>query len=314
MNSVGALLQEMLVLYCFVIVGFVARKKRVLTKYTNGVLTQLTLYITLPALILYSSNISFSFTLLNHFFWLIIMSIYILTITVFLAKWLSRRSRLPKKQKSVYEGLIIFGNQGFIGYAVCFILFGEKGIIYLTIFNICYLVLIWTYGIYLFSGDAKTINWRSILLNPGILSTLSGTIILFLPFSWPETLSRALESLGKMTIPLSMLLIGSLIAEVKTSDIIQLIRNSYLWILTFIRLLFIPILLLPFALLSLPFTVLVIAVIVSGMPSAPTISFYAQKYEGDPIFASIGVLLTSFFCIVTIPLLYLILHVFYELM
>jgi malate permease and related proteins len=51
---------------------------------------------------------------------------------------------------------------------------------------------------------------------------------------------------------------------------------------------------------------LVIAVIVSGMPSAPTISLYAQKYAADTSFASLGVLLTTLFCVVTIPLLYLV--------
>lgn len=45
---------------------------------------------------------------------------------------LRRRAVLPANQKSVYESLIIFGNQGFIGFAVSYILMADKGIIYLT--------------------------------------------------------------------------------------------------------------------------------------------------------------------------------------
>ncbi|WP_164669468.1 AEC family transporter [Virgibacillus doumboii] len=306
MESAGTFLQEMLVLYGIALLGFVVRKKGILNENTNDVLTQLILYITLPALILYSLDISFSIDLLKEFMWLVSMSLYILLISCFLAYWMKQRSQLPEKQKSVYEGLIIFGNQGFIGYAISFILLDEQGIVYLTMFNLYYLILIWTYGIYLFSKNKNAIDWRTIVLNPGILSTLTGLSIFLLPISWPDMLAKGLDSVGKMTIPLSMMLIGSLVANVNYKDFILLIKNTYLWKSAVTRLILIPVLLLPFAALSIPFSVLLIAVIVSGMPSAPTISLYSQKFGGDTVFASFGTLLTTLLCIFTIPFLYLV--------
>lgn len=309
MSSVGAFVQEMLVLYGIALLGFIVRKKGILNENANDVLTQLILNITLPALILFSLDISFSTGIVKEFFELIFMSILTLALSSFLAFRMSNRSKLPEQQKSVYEGLIIFGNQGFIGYAVSFILLGEQGIIYLTIFNLCYLILIWTYGLYIFSRRKDTMNWKIILLNPGILSTFIGLIVFLLPISLPIMVSTGLESVGKMTIPLSMMLIGSLVANVKYKDLFLLIKNSYLWKMAIARLLLIPFFLLPFAYFSVPFPVLVIAVLISGMPAAPTISLYSQKYGADTFFASLGVLLTTLLCIVTIPLLYLILHV-----
>lgn len=306
MEYAGAFLQKMLVLYGIALLGFVVKKRGTLNENANDVLTQLLLYITLPALILYSLDINFSITLLKEFVWLISMSLYIIVISSLLGYWMKRRSQLPEEQKSVYEGLIIFGNQGFIGYAVSFILLGEQGIVYLTMFNLCYLIHIWTYGIFLFSKNKSTIDWKIILFNPGILSTLAGLVIFLLPISWPNMLSNGLDSVGKMTIPLSMLLIGSLVADVKYKDFILLIKNSYLWKSAIARLIILPLLLLPFAAFSIPFSILLIAVIVSGMPSAPTISLYSQKFGGDTAFASFGTLLTTLLCIITIPLLYLI--------
>ncbi|MBU8789195.1 AEC family transporter [Oceanobacillus caeni] len=309
MESLSAFMQEMLVLYGVAILGFIVRKIGVLNENANDVLTQLILYITLPALILYSLDISFSATLLKEFMWFIMMSAYILAISCFLAYWMRKSSQLPEKQKSVYEGLIIFGNQGFIGYAVSYILLGEQGVVYLTIFNICYLVLIWTYGIYLFSRSKESIDWKKIFLNPGILSTLTGLVIFLLPIRWPTVVSVGLESVGKMTIPLSMMLIGILIANVKNSTFILLMKNTYIWKSSLTRLIIIPLLLLPFAALPVPFQVFLIAVLVSGMPSAPTISLYSQRYGGDTYFASMGVLLTTALCIITIPLLYIIVYI-----
>lgn len=304
----AAFFQEMLVLYGIALLGFVVRKQGILNGNAIEVLTQLLLNITLPALILFSLDTSFTFSIVKDFLWLISMSIYILTLSIILAIWMRRRSKLSEKQKGVYEGITIFGNQGFIGYAVSYILLGEQGIVYVTIFNLFYLILIWTYGIYLFSKGKDTVNWKNIFLNPGVLSIITGLMIFLLPISWPIFISGGLEMVGKMTIPLSMMMIGILLANMELKETSVFMKNIYLWKSALVKLLVIPFLLLPFAALSVPFPLLVIAVLVSGMPSAPTIFLYAQRYGGDPYFASFGVLLTTLLCSITIPLLYIVIN------
>src|SRR5690606_30548162 len=192
MNTDGSFIREMLVLYMIALLGFITRKRGILNEYADEVLTQLVLYITLPALILFSLDIPFSIQVIHELFWLVLMSIYILVISILLAAKMRKSSHLPEKQKNVYEGLTIFGNQGFIGYAVSFILLKEQGIVYLTMFNICYLILIWTYGVHIFTKGQNRIQWRKIFLNPGIVATFIGLLVLFFPFSWPDIISRSL--------------------------------------------------------------------------------------------------------------------------
>src|SRR5699024_3303378 len=220
----------MVPLYIMALIGFMSRKIRILNEHANQVITQIMLYITLPALILYSLNTNISKDIIIDFAWLITMSIFILSISVFIGAWLRKKAALPLKQKSVYESLIIFGNQGFIGFAISYILMAEQGIIYLTLFNICYLILIWTYGIYLFTRNEQSIHWKRLFLNPGILSTFVGLIMLFLPYRWPDPFIETFESVGMMTIPLSMILIGSSLADVKWHDFRQYGQNIYIWI------------------------------------------------------------------------------------
>lgn len=306
-----AFLQEMAGLYLIAAIGFTARKTGILTKDSSRTLTQLLLYITLPALILYSLNIELSLSLFKDFLWLITMSVYILIVSSLIAAWMRKTCSLDKDRKSVYESLIILGNQGFIGYAISFILFGSQGIVYLTIFNVCYLIFIWTYGIHLFTKSKDRINWKEILVNPGILSTIGGLLFLLLPFKWPAIALSTLETVGMMTIPLSMILIGSLVANVNRHDIVRLAGSRYLWKAAGARLLLVPMLLLPFALFPIAFPVFAIAVIVSGMPSAPTICLYCEKYGGDSVFASLGVLISTILCIATVPALYLLVHFFH---
>ncbi|HLS07528.1 AEC family transporter [Lentibacillus sp.] len=311
MDSAWAFLQEMVHLYMIALIGFMVRKKGVLNQNTNHVLTQLILYVTLPALILFSLDIPFSFSLIKEFLLLLSMSAYILLMSIFLARWMRNRSKLSDRQKSVYEGLIIFGNQGYIGFAIIFAVFGEQGIVYLTMFNMIYFILIWTYGIYLFTKDKAQIDWGKIFLNPGVLSTLTGMLVLFLPISWPGMMANTFESVGKMTVPLSMILIGSLIANITYKDLASMMKNIYIWQAAMAKLLIIPLLLIFFTTFSVPFSLLMIAVLTSGMPSAPTISLYAQKFGADTHFASLGVMVSSLLCILTIPFLYVVLHLIY---
>ena len=304
MLSTGAFFQAMIPLYIMALIGFASRKMRILNSYANQVITQLMLYITLPALILYSLNTTLLNDIFTDFTWLVTMSIFILSISVFAGAWLRSKAALPLKQKSVYESLIIFGNQGFIGFAINYILMGEQGIIYLTLFNICYLILIWTYGIYLFTKSEQSVNWKTLFFNPGILSTLVGLGMLLLPYKWPSPFLDTFESVGKMTIPLSMILIGSLLSDIQINELRQYSKNIYIWIAAGCKLLILPLFLLVFLFFQVPYPLIVIAVLTSAMPSASTTSAYAQKFGGDASFASFGVLLTTLLCIITIPLLY----------
>ena len=304
MLSTSAFLQAMIPLYIMALIGFLSSRMKILPPHAKQIITQLMLYITLPALILISLDGTLSLDLLKDLYWLVAMSIFIMSISLLVGAWLRKKAILPTGQKSVYESLIIFGNQGFIGFAIAYILMAVKGIIYLTLFNIYYLILIWTYGIYIFTKSEPRINWKGLFLNPGILSTLLGLGMLFLPYKWPNPILDTFESIGKMTIPLSMILIGSLLSDIKWYDFKTYCKNIYLWIAACCKLLILPSFLLIFIFFNVPYPLIIIAVLTSAMPSASTTSVYAQKFGADASFASFGVLLTTILCIFTIPLLY----------
>ncbi|WP_158736303.1 AEC family transporter [Alteribacillus sp. YIM 98480] len=312
MNTMVPFLQEMLALYGMVVIGYLARKKAILNTHADHTLTQLVLCITLPALILFSMDISFSKVLVLDMVILVCLSVYILFLACVIGRFMRKHSTLSADRESVLEGLIIFGNQGFLGYAVAYIVFNEVGIVYATMFNVVYLILIWTYGIYLFVRSKDTIDWKSIFINPGIMAVMGGVVIFFAPFSWPHPVSSLLESIGKMTIPLSMILLGSLLKNVTSNDIVIYLKNKLMWQVAAVKLIIIPLLFIPVIyLFPISYPLITIAVLIAGMPSAPTISIYAKKYGGDAQFASTVVFFTTTAAFVTIPLLFFCIKLFY---
>ncbi|MFB4164100.1 AEC family transporter [Alteribacillus sp. JSM 102045] len=129
-------LQEMSALYGMVVIGYLARKKAVLNSHADHTITLLVLFITLLSLILFSMDISFSKAMAVDMVILFCLSVYILFLACVIGRLMRDRSALSTGQDNVLEGLIIFGNQGFLGYAVAYLLFNEIEIVYATIFNI----------------------------------------------------------------------------------------------------------------------------------------------------------------------------------
>lgn len=310
--SLGIFLQEMLVLYIIGCIGFIARKKEILNHHASQVLTQLILNVTLPFLILYAMGQPHSSEITGKVFWLIPISVIILSIAVSFTFTLRKALPMPEERRSVFEGLIIFGNQGFIGFALVSSLFPEQGALFVSMFNLPYLILIWTYGIYLFVGNNENIPWKKIFLNPGILATCIGLIIFILPLHWPDMVSSLLNIVGSATIPLSMLLIGALLANMGLQHSYKLLKDKTIWTVTALRLIILPLLLFPLVFFSLPFPLIATAVLVTATPAAPTVALYAQTYGGDMNYAAVGSAWTTGLSVVTIPALYILLYGFYH--
>src|SRR5690554_583991 len=121
-------LQEFAVLYFIAFIGYVATKTKILKINSEKVFMQVILYVTLPALIIYSMDFPLTNTIASHFVLLICLSIIALVFATILAYLLNKKMKLGPLREGVFQSLIIFGNQGFIGYAVLFLLFGEIGI------------------------------------------------------------------------------------------------------------------------------------------------------------------------------------------
>jgi malate permease and related proteins len=304
--------KELMVLYFIAAAGYTAKHSGIFTKETDRALTQVLLYITLPSLILFSLDFPFSASLLKDFGILTFLSVFSLCAACLIAHYIGKKSGLSVERNGVLQGLIIFGNQGFLGYAICQALFSREGIMYAAVFNLFYLALIWTYGIYIIARNTQSFSWKMLFLNPGTIATSIGLIIFFLPFGWPEVINKFFQSLGSPTTPLSMLLIGSLIGDMDIRKIWEMLKDKYIWTALFLKLLLIPMLIIPFGIFKMKFVVLTVAVLIAAMPSGPTTSLYAKKYGGDVSYASVGVCISTLFLPITLPALYWLLNFIYK--
>lgn len=291
-------ISQILILFIIMFIGVAAKRKRIIDIGVQDSISLLLMKIALPALIVSSTNFERTSDVLPNMVNILVITIVshllIIMFCILTAKWL----HFDKKTANVFISLIVFGNVGFMGYPVARAFFAEVGVFYTTVVNLVFTTVLWTYGILLFDRQEK-IDLKK-LFNIGSVSSFIGLLMFAFQLKLPYPLQTAMDLIGKMTAPLSMLLIGAFIAEI---DIATLVSNKKVYLVSAIKLVIIP-LATAYALKFMGFNAMVISIctIMASMPSGAINAIFASQFDSEPLFASVGVFITTLLSILTLPL------------
>ncbi|MBS4538305.1 AEC family transporter [Clostridium sp. D2Q-11] len=294
-----SVLSQVSVLFILLIIGIVLRKVNILNDTLGKGLSNLIIYATLPALLITSMNYDFSPEMLNNGLLILAIGPLVYIFVGLIAYLYVKINKIENPEKGIYLFITIFPNVGFMGYPVVEVVFGKIGIFYAALFNLWFNILLWTLGIILVSTKEKTKINLKMLLNPGTISIAIGLSLFLFSVKLPGPIYDSLNSLGGTTIPLAMLVIGSMLGE---SSVHGVLKNKLLIGSTFVRLILMPLpLLIVLSLLPLPTIVVGTAAIVMAMPSAANAAIFARRYDSEYKLASEGVFLSTLLSIITIP-------------
>lgn len=292
---------SILTLFIIGMVGYFARRVEILKEETISNIPRFLLEITLPCMVISSMQMPYSPEKLGD-----IKTILIVSVVVYLASFLfsliiPSMLRLDKgENKGVYQFMTIFSNVAFIGYPVLIAIYSKEAIFYAAIYNLPFNFLVFTLGIYILQNNMKKISLKS-FINPGFISVIIGFIFYFFSISLPSIILDPMTMIGDLTTPLSMVFIGASLSHVNFKKILL---DWRLYIISFVRLLIIPIILL-FALRGILDDKLLIGipVVISGMPVAANCAIMAKQYGGNSDLASEGIFITTMLSMVSIPFL-----------
>ncbi|WP_179134585.1 AEC family transporter [Oceanobacillus timonensis] len=308
MDTLFTLAYEIGSLYIIVAIGWFIRRKGFISEDGQRAFTTLLLYVALPCLIISSMHMPFQYEQAYGAFIMFVLSIYIMGGTLFLSRFITKKMTLPMERKAVFENVILFGNQGFIGMVIILQLFGQEGVLFASVFNLIYFILIWTYAIYIMNPEGLPVSKAMFIFkNPGFLATVVGFILFIFPIPIPAFIMGPIETIGQMTVPLSMIMIGMMISSVTFSKALVYMKDIFVYLAVVIRLFIYPLLFfLPLLFFRMPFELFMIACLLSATPSPATISMYAQVYGGDVEFSAVVVFFSTLLSVVSIPLVYLV--------
>ena len=298
--NIQVVINQMIILFLVIIIGYIANKVGILDKSQNQKLSSLVLNITCPALILASvSDIeSGDFKIVVQIF---IISIIIYLVLPFMGILLAKILKVPEEDRNLYKFMTIFSNIGFMGYPVIQSIFGTQALFFASICNMVFNIFCYSYGIYLISGDDKLYFDFKQLINPGIIFSIIAIIIYLTKWKMPQIIGETSNLIGSITTPLAMMLIGSSLADIPPKEVINDIR---LYPYTIIKQIIMPILfwwVLKFIVVDK--VVLGVLVVLVAMPVGSSTVMFCNQYEGNVDLASKSIFITTLASVFTIPIL-----------
>lgn len=295
--NISGLSQQMFLLFGIIIIGYIATKCKKMDSVTNQKLSTLISCVTNPLQVV-SSVLQGERPLENSMVLKITgIACCIYLVLIFLAKALPRIFRARNGQEGVYQFLFIFANVGYMGYPVIEALLGTEYLFCATIFVMTFQLFCWSYGVSLLSGEKK-ISWKA-FLRPMIVAALLAYGIYFANIQVPPVCYRLTKTVGSITSPMAMLIIGCSLAQLSLKEVFG---KWQMYVLSALKLLLLPIA--GWFVLRLFITdkvLLGVFVVTLAMPSATNATIISYQYGGDEKMASSGVFLTTLFSVATIP-------------
>jgi predicted permease len=286
-------------MFLLTLLGILIKRKTMFPDNGKDVLTDLLMYAFVPCNVINSFRVIFRFEILSNFMLVLIFAILLQLICFGINAFMY--NKFPEREKKVLQYSTVCSNSAFIGLSVIKEVFGETGLMYGSFGTIPQAVVMWTAGVSYFAktGSRKE-TIKKVATNPSVVAIYIGLILLIFQIPLPKFISSTIEMVGGCTLPASMILIGTVLAEVKD------IRSMFLkkiWFFSLIRLILIPLLVLVAGkLLHINKLLAGIIILMGAMPAGSTSVMFASKFHGDYIFATKCVVVTTALSLITIPL------------
>ncbi len=305
------LLYKIFQLFLIMILGFVLVKAKLVKSEDSMVLSKLSLYLFMPAVIINAFNVEMTNDIVRGliiaFFAAVLIHIVLLVLDCILKKHF--------KATSVERASIMYSNAGNLIVPLVSYVLGEEWLIYSSAFLIVQLVFLWTHGVRLFSD--KKISLKKILLNINMLAVITGFVIMLLGLRLPNFVGEITSSLGSMLAPTGMIIAGMLAASV---DFGKMLKNKRLYVVMVARLVICPVIIMfllkgILLIVEIPNvdTVMLISYLASITPTASTVMQFSQIYGKDSYYATAINTVTTIGCIITMPLLIMFFNLFFDM-
>ena len=293
--------QTMLKLFLLLVLGFVLFKCHIFDECTNKKISALIVNVASPMLIISSiagvegSNKSIVFLMIGA-------GILMYIGFIILGKIINRIFPFPKKDWPVYECMVVFANTGFMGYPVLLDVFGQEAVFYASLIHMAFNFFVYTYAIMcLTKGDDSEfkLNFKQ-LLTPGIILIFVGIFIYLFDIQLPSVLMDTINSVGSLTAPLSMMMIGSSLAVYPIKDSFTDWRS---YVFAFVRLMIVPfVTMIMCRLLHIDAYYANITIITNAMPVGSMVLMLATQYNANVKIVTRNIVVSTLLSVITIPI------------
>ncbi len=295
--------------------GYILIRKNIISSTALKDFSQVIIKVFYPCLIFSSITKNYSLQQIFHS-WQLPVAVFLILIIGYLTGlayngFFSNKS--TERKKSILLQLTI-NNYSFLPLAIIAKLYDEQHMAALILSTLGAEITVWTLGIAILTnqkGSYSTKNLKHLLAAP--LISIYFSFILLAIFAAFHTsmeeisahnnifsyLRKSILQLGDATIPLSMIMIGGRMGQIKFGDLIY----KDIWSVTLLRLIVIPVISIFLVKTLFPLhPFLNVMIIVAAMPCSINSLVLGELYSADQKLLSGTVLITHMVALITIPL------------
>lgn len=290
----------------FVVIGAALRRFGVLRREDAGILHGVIIYVALPALIftsVVSAPLSPELLRAAGVAWAVSLA------GLAVAWELAHAFRLPPKTAGAFVLVAALGNTGYLGYPVVQAVLGDRWLAPAVFYDVFGTVaVLFTLGIAVAARhgehEGRISIWRELLTFPAMIAVLVALAFRFVP--WPAVVSTTVMDwtglAAKMALPLIMISLG-------ISLDFSALRGSAkaLGAVAGVKLLMLPAIAIAIVMLSGNKVDVRMLAMQAGMPSVMLSLVVGERFKLDTTFIAAAILVTTVGCLVTVPLVQLLL-------
>ena len=316
-----------------ILLGFYLRRKGTFGPNFGKVLTKVVLAVAIAALSFNSFMQPIDHQSLHQGLGVLVWGFIIYIILIFAAPLMYSRRDMDKRE--VMGILTAFGSTTFFGIPIVGAIYGPKGVLYSSIFNIGYRIFLYSYAYIKMTGlKMEKENIKKMFLNPIVIATILGFVLWLVQGLVPQVtvplmkngvaaggvttvafyridqtaiwLWKPLNYLASLASPLAWLAIGCTLGSISLKSAVS---NKLVWYYSFNKVILVPLLNLVILLvldvtriMPLNFVAIATIVVMMATPTAAVAASYAISYDRQAVLTSNSSLISTVSAVVMMPI------------
>lgn len=299
MNIVSIVFGQIVMMFLMMAVGAGAYKTGLVTEKGSAELSNITLYLVIPFVVLTSFQIDFDANIFHGIVITFVLGIIAHGLAILLSYGLVRGR--DQDRTALERFSVVYPNCGFMGIPLAQAVLGSKGVIYITAFIAAQNLFIWSHGVARMQGSFKKESIKEVFKAPVMIATFAGLLCYLLQIKFPALVFRPLKAIADMNTPLAMMISGTAIAQ---TNLLKILSKPRIYILTVLRLLVVPFvmfLILIFVPVSKDLKIL--SLLATSASTAAITTMFAVKFKKDVGYAAELFAISTIAAIATLPLM-----------
>ena len=288
-------------IFIFLLLGFALNKSKVIGSSGEKALSDILLKAVLPFMIINSSQHTYSTDAVKGMITCAAFAIGYYALSLIVLRLSLKKVNILEDEKRIMITCTVFANTGFVGFPLMEALYGSYGLLLAAVYNLCYNLFFYTYAVYLFSRKPRFAVLDMFKSAVSVASVVA-IVMFIIPWRMPGFIADTFKLIGDMTVPMSMMVMGSMLASV---NIKKLLTDKKAYVVSALRFIVLPALALGAVVLAsnwitmMPETKSVI-VLMCALPCGSLNVIFAENYDVAPHFSARTVSLSMVFMLVTI--------------